>query len=416
MSKNNETKKASVGGQALIEGILMRGPKCSVMALRMPDGSISVEEKNHLPISKRNKFLSLPLIRGVASFIDSLVFGYKCMMESAEKTSFEDLKSDGEEEMSKLDRWITDHFGEKMMAAISIIAGVLGIALSVFLFMWLPAQIFSWINNASNESLSNFRGLFEGIMRMAIFVGYLFAVSRMKDIKRVFMYHGAEHKSIFCYENGLELNVENVRKQSRFHPRCGTSFMFVMIIISVLISSVVSILFPALTKLTIVWVLVKIFIILPVVMGLGFEFIRYAGTHENKCVSVLSAPGLWMQRLTTVEPTDDIIEVGIASLKGALYGVDNNEASDNSNHSQVNVADIQIDNYVSDDEKEVKIQDAQNNDFTADEAAEEIEKDELEIKKIIEEKKDEGSSYQSKSVDEMMEELFEQTSFNDDAK
>lgn len=409
MNKNNDTKKASVGGQALIEGILMRGPECSVMALRMPDGSISVEEKNHVPISKKNKFFSLPLIRGVASFIDSLVFGYKCMMESAEKTSFEDLKSDDEEDMSKLDRWITDHFGEKMMAAISIVAGVLGIALSVFLFMWLPAQMFSWINNAANESLSNFRGLFEGVMRMAIFVGYLFAVSRMKDIKRVFMYHGAEHKSIFCFENGLELNVENVRKQSRFHPRCGTSFMFVMIIISVLISSVVSIVFPALTKLTIVWVLVKIFLILPVVMGLGFEFIRYAGTHENRCVSILSAPGLWMQRLTTVEPTDDIIEVGIASLKGALYGVDKNDIQDFFDNSG------DENSYLSDHKKKELFEESFSDDLTSDEAVENIIKDEREITEAIEEK-EEVTSYQSKTVDEMMEELFEQTSFNDDTK
>ncbi|MBQ6625639.1 MAG: DUF1385 domain-containing protein [Clostridia bacterium] len=394
----SDNRKVSVGGQALIEGILMKGPKCSAMALRMPDNTISVEEKNRTPIYKKYKILGLPVIRGVANFIDSMVFGYKCTMESAEKTSFEDLKSDNGEEMSKVDRWITDHFGEKMMTAITIIASVLGVALSLFLFMWLPAQIFTWINQAANESISNFRGLFEGVMRLAIFVGYMFAVSRMKEIKRVFMYHGAEHKSIFCYENGLELTVENVREQSRFHPRCGTSFMIVMIIISVVFSSLISILIPAVTKYTIVWVLVKTFIILPIVMGLGYEFIKYAGCHDNKLVKILSTPGLWMQRLTTVEPTDDIIEVGIVSLKAALYGVDK-------------VQDEII------DETEETDYEAQEEIYSEDEAqeSETEETDEEEIIVISAENEEEVSDdIINKSVDEMMEELFKETSFKEE--
>ena len=416
----SDSRKVSVGGQALIEGILMRGPKCSAMALRLPDNSISVERKDHVSITKKYKFLSIPVIRGIASFIDSLVFGYQCMMESAEKTSFEDLKNDDGEEMSKLDRWITDHFGEKMMTAITIVASVLGVLLSVFLFMWLPAQIFTWINNAAHESISNFRGLFEGIMRMIIFIGYMFIVSKMPDIKRVFMYHGAEHKSIFCFENELELTVENVKKQSRFHPRCGTSFMFVMIIFSVVFSSIVSIAVPALTKHTLVWVIVKIFLILPVVMGLGFEFIKYAGTHENKCVSVLSAPGLWMQRITTAEPTDDIIEVGIASLKAALYGIDdeNQSVPDSSDNDErlsfepLSDYEQDVDNVSNTSDGDI---DSINDDIQDIEAdIEEIEETEDEREELEEKSKEISSDFSSKSVDEMMEELLRESSFNDE--
>lgn len=403
----SDNRKVSVGGQALIEGILMRGPKCSAMALRLPDKTISVEKKEHVSVTKKYKFLSVPIIRGVASFIDSLVFGYKCMMESAEKTSFEELKNDDGEEMSKLDRWITDHFGEKMMTAITIIASVLGVLLSIFLFMWLPAQIFSWINKAANESISNFRGLFEGIMRMAIFVGYMYIVSKMPDIKRVFMYHGAEHKSIACFEKGLELSVDNVRDQSRFHPRCGTSFMFVMIIFSVIVSSIVSIAIPAFTQKTLIWVLVKIFIILPVVMGLGFEFIKYAGTHDNKCVTILSAPGLWMQRITTAEPTDDIIEVGIASLNAALYGIGVEEETKQETDSDK--TNEELPQYFDENAEIEKIEEDIEEIIEAEKAPEETEEPEN-----TEEKTQSNSDFESKSVDEMMAELMKETSFNDE--
>ncbi|MEG2720540.1 MAG: DUF1385 domain-containing protein, partial [Oscillospiraceae bacterium] len=170
--------------------------------------------------------------------------------------------------------------------------------------------------------------LFEGIIRMVIFVAYLALVSMMKDIKRVFMYHGAEHKSIFCYENGLPLTVENVRKQKRFHPRCGTSFMFVMIILSVILSSALVLIFPSLLEINrIIWITIKI-LVMPVVMGIGYEFIRYAGKHDNLLVKILAAPGLWMQRITTKEPTDDIIEVGIESLKAVLDDDDEGKKSE----------------------------------------------------------------------------------------
>lgn len=311
-----KTKYGSVGGQALMEGIMMNGPEGRAMALRMPDGSISVEEKNFTPLKDKNKFFGIPLIRGVVNFIEALVFGYKCLMESAEKTGLDDLGEE-EEDMSKLDRWITDLFGEKMMAVVGAISMVLGLALAFALFVWMPTFLFDMLNKLANGHITMWRTVFEGVLRIIIFVVYMVAVSRMKEIKRVYMYHGAEHKSIFCYESGEELTVENVRKQSRFHPRCGTSFIFVMIILSILISSLVAFVFPTLTTVRPVWICVKL-LIMPFVMGLGYEFIRYAGRHDNLFVKVLSAPGLWMQRITTAEPDDSMIEVGIAAINAVI--------------------------------------------------------------------------------------------------
>lgn len=317
-----KVKRVSVGGQALIEGILMKGPKCSAMALRLPDGSIEVEEKKTSSLRDKHKFFALPLVRGVVSFAESMIEGYKALMESAEKVSFDDIKNDDDiENMSKVDRWITEHFGEKMMTVISVISMVLGFGLAFALFFYLPTLAADLLNKVTDGAITNFRALIEGIVRIIIFVLYMLLVSQMKDIKRMFMYHGAEHKSIFCFEAGEELTVENVRKMSRLHPRCGTSFMFVMILISILISSVVSIAFPMLRDIRPLWMAIKI-LLLPLVMGLGFEFIKFAGCHDNLFVKIVSAPGLWMQRITTNEPTDDIIEVGIAALKAALYGVE----------------------------------------------------------------------------------------------
>ncbi len=306
-------KYSSVGGQALIEGVMMRGPSGTAMSVRLPSGEIETEYKETKPWREKCKFFSLPLVRGIVGFVESLVTGYGYLMESAEKST-QGLEEDTEN-LSKLDRWINDHFGEKMMNIIGIISAVLGFGLAFFLFMWLPTFL---VDVVTRGMLLKFHALFEGIIRVIIFVLYMVLVSKMKDIHRVFMYHGAEHKSIFCYEHGLELTVENVRKQSRFHPRCGTSFMFVMILLSILLSSALVLIFPGLAEVNrILWIAVKI-LILPIVMGLGYEFIRYAGRHDNLFVKILAAPGLWMQRITTKEPTDDIIEVGIASLKAAL--------------------------------------------------------------------------------------------------
>lgn len=313
MEKKTKQHKTSVGGQALIEGIMMKGPRGTAMSVRLPSGEIETEYKEAKPWRDKCKFFRIPLVRGVVGFAESMVTGYKYLMESAEKST-QGLE-DETENMSKLDRWINDHFGEKMMNAIGAVSAVLGVALAFFLFMWLPTALVDWVTGGN---LLKFHPLFEGLIRVVIFVLYMLLVSQMKDIKRVFMYHGAEHKSIFCYENGLELTVENVKKQKRFHPRCGTSFMFVMILLSILLSSVLVLIFPALLEIKrVLWILIKL-LILPLVMGLGYEFIRYAGRHDNLLVKILAAPGLWMQRITTKEPTDDIIEVGIASLKAVL--------------------------------------------------------------------------------------------------
>ncbi len=319
MSKDCNGKvchKTSIGGQALIEGIMMQGPKGAAMSVRLPDGTIDTEmlEVKHL----RDKFkpAKLPLIRGVVNMVESLLFGFKCMEKSAEKAGIDD--GTDPEEMSKLDKWLSDHFGPKMMAVVTGISMVLGVALAFGLFFYLPTFLVDIVDKyLFKNALSELHPLFEGIMRMVIFVAYVWLVSKIPDIKRVFMYHGAEHKSIFCYEHGLDLTVENVKKQKRFHPRCGTSFIFVVLIISIFLSSALVVIFPGIDDVRIVWMGIKL-LIMPLTVGVSYEFIKYAGKHENLLVKILSAPGLWMQRITTQEPTDDIIEVGIESLKAVL--------------------------------------------------------------------------------------------------
>ncbi len=314
---NNVKHKTSIGGQALIEGIMMRGPKGNAMAVRLPDGTIDVEIDEYKPLKNKYKILGLPIIRGVAAFIESLTTGYKYLMKSADKAMTEEEK---EEDMSKLDKWLTEHLSEKMMTVITIISSVLGVALAMLVFLYLPVLLIDLFDDylLKNIDASRYHPLFEGVMRIIIFILYMYLVSKMSYIKRVFMYHGAEHKTIFCYENGLELNVENVRKMSRFHPRCGTAFMFVMLILSMFLSFTLVCFFPGLAEINrILWMVIKI-AILPLVMGIGYEFIKFAGKHDNFLVKALSYPGLLMQRITTVEPTDDIIEVAIESIKAVI--------------------------------------------------------------------------------------------------
>lgn len=321
-NKKNSDKpqKISVGGQALIEGIMMQGPKGAAMSVRLPDGSIETEELQVKHLRDKFKPAGLPLVRGIVNMVESLLFGFKCMEKSAEKAGIDDADANPEE-MSKLDKWLSDHFGPKMMAVITGISLVLGMLLAFVLFTYLPSLIVDGADKyIFKNALKDIHPLFEGIMRMIIFVLYIWLVAKMPDIKRVFMYHGAEHKSIFCYEAGLELTVENVKKQKRFHPRCGTSFIFVILIISIFISSVLVLVFPGIDSNRAIWMAVKL-AVLPLTVGIGYEFIKYAGKHDNIIVRILSAPGLFMQRITTQEPTDDIIEVGIEAIKAALYGM-----------------------------------------------------------------------------------------------
>ena len=317
MSNSNVKHKTSVGGQALLEGIMMQGPKGAAMSVRLPDGTIDTSPLEWKHLRDRFKPAGIPIIRGVVNFIETLIFGMKCMNLSAEKAGLDDDETDPEK-MSKLDKWLTEHFGPKMIAVISGIASVIGFGLAFVLFFWLPSFLVDMSDKyIFGGVLDKFHPLLEGIIRMIIFVLYIFLVSRIPDIKRVFMYHGAEHKSIFCYEYGLPLTVENIRKQRRFHPRCGTSFIFVMIILSILLSSALTLIFPGIDSVRAVWMVIKL-LIMPFVVGIGYEFIKYAGRHDNLFVKIMSAPGLWMQRLTTCEPTDDIIEVGIEALKAVI--------------------------------------------------------------------------------------------------
>ena len=315
-NKNQKLHKTSVGGQALIEGIMMQGPKGAAVSVRTPDGTIDTEMVQVKHAKDKFKPLGWPLIRGVVAYVESMLFGYKCLMMSAEKSGREDLE-ESEENMSKLDKWLNDHINKKVLGVLTGIASVVGVLLAFLLFFYLPTIAVDFLNKLSGDVLTNYRALFEGIIRMIIFVAYIALVSLMKDIKRTFMYHGAEHKTIFCYESGCELTVENVKKQSRFHPRCGTSFIFVILIISVIISSAISVTWPELRDQRILWIAIKV-LILPLITGISYEFIKYAGRHDNIFVKILSAPGLWMQRLTTKEPDEDMIEVALASFKAVI--------------------------------------------------------------------------------------------------
>lgn len=308
------SRMGQVGGQALIEGVMMRGPQGAALSVRIPDGSIDTEKKEFKPLKEKYKILGLPILRGISGFVESMMIGYKCLMESADKSGMTAMEE--AEEPGKFEKFLTGLFGEKLMSAVMTLASFLGIALAVVLFMWLPSTLFDLFNGLLHDTAGGWRGVFEGVLRIAIFVIYLALVSKMPDIRRTFEYHGAEHKTIFCYESGEELTVENVKRHTRFHPRCGTSFLFVIMIISILISSLLSI-FTGLAASKTVWILTKL-LILPIVMGFGYEFIRYAGRHENRFTKIMSAPGLWMQRLTTKEPDGSQIEVAIAALQAVI--------------------------------------------------------------------------------------------------
>lgn len=322
MAKKQEKncRLGTSGGQALIEGIMMNSPNGAAVAVRRPDGSIVVKRKNMKRLKDRYKILGIPFVRGIVGFVESMILGYKSLMESAELSGMMELEeAEKGEKQSKLDLWLEKHLGEKMMGVISVVAMVLGVGLAMLLFMFLPAFLFDKIDGAAGGSLIQFKALFEGVLRIVVFVLYLFAVSRMKEIKRTFMYHGAEHKTIFCYEANEELVPEKIRKFVRFHPRCGTSFLFTVMIVSILISSAVLTLFPMLAQEEnrLLWVAIKL-LIMPLIMGVGYEFIRFSGKHDNAVTRFLSFPGLLMQRLTTIEPTDDMLEVAVAALEGAL--------------------------------------------------------------------------------------------------
>ena len=303
----SKCKYTSIGGQALIEGIMMKGPEGTAMAVRTKDGEIDLSMLDEVNLRKKYKILALPIIRGVVGFGESLVNGYKALMLSAEKSGFADLE---EEETPK---------NKKKQSAIlniaMVIGSVLGVILAIFLFTALPRFVVGGLQTLFKTEFSSLaRSSIEQFLKLAVFVLYVWAVSFMKDIRRTFMYHGAEHKTIFCFEKGLPLTVENVRKQKRFHPRCGTSFMILMILISVIISTLVQIIFPKVYDLAFWWILIKIALI-PLICGIGFEVLKICGKYDNIITKFISAPGMWLQRITTKEPEDGMIEIAIAALE-----------------------------------------------------------------------------------------------------
>ena len=293
--------RTSIGGQALIEGILMRGPKKQAIVCRTAEGL--VEKVDELTLIKdKYPILGVPFIRGCAIFLDSMVKGMQALTYSA---SLVPLEQQGEPD--KLDQWIEAHFPEdKAQKLIIGVAVVMGLALSIFLFIFLPALLVGWIKPLTRSFLV--RNLSEGLLKVAILLGYMKLVSGMSDIKRLFSYHGAEHKTIFCYEHGKELTVENVRPESRFHPRCGTSFLLVVVLVSILVNSVVRV------SNTFARVGCHL-LLLPAVVGISYEINRWCGAHDNRLSAILSAPGKWLQRITTNEPDDSMIECAIRAME-----------------------------------------------------------------------------------------------------
>ena len=301
--------RTSIGGQALIEGILMRGPEKSAIVVRNQDGELVEKTENLKLIKDRYPILGVPLIRGTVNFLAAMVQGVRALMFSAEF-----YPEDEVEEPSKFDKWLEEHIPDKKLEGFVIaLSVVLGVGLSIFLFLMLPTLLTGGLLHFFPDFPLWGRNVVEGVLKIVIFLIYLIAVSRQKDIYRVFQYHGAEHKTIFCYEAGLPLTVENVRRQPRHHPRCGTSFLFVVIFVSILVSSVVFGIWPV----TNAWVRTLVhLILLPLVVGITYEFNRWVGRHvqENRLAQILTAPGLWMQNFTTNEPEDGMIECAIRAM------------------------------------------------------------------------------------------------------
>ena len=311
--QSKQNFKTMCGGQALIEGIMMRGPKKQAVVVRRPDGELEIQEKELHFIKERHPVLGWPLIRGVVNFGGSMAAGVKALLYSAE---FFPEEEGADETPSAFEIWLEKKLGSEKAASFFLtLAVILGLAMSVGLFILLPTALGGAVTWLLGENSMLARNLAESLLKILIFVGYLALCSRMKEMKRVFSYHGAEHKTIFCYEAGLPLTVENVRVQPRHHPRCGTSFLFVVIAISILVSTVVFSIWPVHQVL---WRMLAHLAMLPVIVGVSYEFNRYVGRHDGPVTRLLTAPGLWLQNFTTFEPDDSMIEVGIKALELVL--------------------------------------------------------------------------------------------------
>ena len=302
LDKVDIMKRVSIGGQAVLEGVMMKGPHSYALAVRKPDKEIEVQVTEYRSIGERHKGLSIPILRGVVNFLESLYIGMKTLMDSSEYFEEEEEKDadPGSEKSAKDEKSNTLYLFGTIAFSLVIAIGI---------FMLLPAFLANFLYKLTDSSL--LVNTVEGVLRLLIFLGYVAAISMMEDIKRTFMYHGAEHKTINCMEAGLDLTVENVRGSSRYHRRCGTSFVFIVMFISIFVFMFVN--------TNVLWLkLLSRVLLIPVVAGISYEFIRYAGRHNNACSRILSQPGLWVQRLTTREPEDDMIEVAIRSVEGVI--------------------------------------------------------------------------------------------------
>lgn len=299
-------KITTIGGQALMEGIMMVGPKRTTAAFCDEQGNITTEDIEVERITKKYPLLGKPFIRGIFAMIDTFRLGYKALSLSADKLT--DME---EEELTGLDKWLQEHLGDKLTGIIMGVGSVLGVGLAIVLFFMLPTFLFNLLQGAAGDGIAGWRSVFEGLLRIAIFVGYVLAVSCMPDIKRVFQYHGAEHKTIFCYEADLPLTVENVRPQGRFHPRCGTSFMILMLLLGIIVGFFIPFSNPILRTA------VKLLCI-PVIVNIGYEVQKACARHDNTLCHIITAPGLWMQRITVKEPDDKMIEAAIAAMQAVI--------------------------------------------------------------------------------------------------
>ncbi len=308
MKKEACSRLNRVGGQAVLDGIMMKSDDNCCTACRKENGEIVVNERKFVSVRKKHKWMNIPILRGVINFIEMMMLSYSTLTISAEMLGVAE-----EEEETKAEKWIKKHFGVRLFDILMVVALILGVALCLGLFIYLPTLAVSGIAHLFGvETLGAWRAIPEGFIKIGIFILYIYLVSLMPEIKRTFEYHGAEHKCIACFEAGVELTPENAKKYTRFHPRCGTSFLFVMLFVGILVSLIIP------TSLNDILRSVIKLVLVPIIVGVGYEFIMYAGKHPNFISKALSAPGLWMQRLTTKEPDEKQLEVAIVAMKLAM--------------------------------------------------------------------------------------------------
>ena len=322
-------KYTNIGGQALIEGIMMKNPqKKTALAVRRPDKTIDISYIEEKSLKDKYAVCRLPVIRGVITYVETMIQGYKVMMKSADISGFTDIEEETQKPRDPKKESVTT-------AAIVTIASVLGIVLAVILFMAIPRYAVSGLERLFDTAFNKVtRAGIEQLIKLAVLVVYMWAISFMKDIHRVFEYHGAEHKTIFCYEAGLPLTIENVKKQKRLHPRCGTSFLILMILVSLIVSTIIQMIFPSVYDIAWLWIVAKL-LMLPLICGLGYELLKACGKYDNVLTRIISAPGLWLQRITTKEPEDDMIEIAIAALKACDGQEDENVEEEIENNDDI---------------------------------------------------------------------------------